>query len=83
MLKELVSECKAEVSVRSLCVKGDVKLTEETNKAFKKDKKVLKGKIDFSGIEIRFLILFSHVCFFSLSLLFDRNPLPLVFIFSL
>jgi len=43
VLKELVSECKAEVSVRSLCVKGDVKLTEETNKAFKKDKKVLKG----------------------------------------
>eukprot|EP00088_Acartia_fossae_P035362 TRINITY_DN3642_c0_g1_i1.p1 TRINITY_DN3642_c0_g1~~TRINITY_DN3642_c0_g1_i1.p1 ORF type:complete len:400 (-),score=104.84 TRINITY_DN3642_c0_g1_i1:518-1621(-) len=43
VLKELVTECKAEASVREICKKGDARLAEETSKAFKKDKKVLKG----------------------------------------
>ena len=43
MLKELVEQCKPEASVRELCIVGDTKLAEETSKAFKKDKKVMKG----------------------------------------
>ena len=43
MLKELVTELSAGKSVRELCVLGDKKLAEETSKAFKKDKKVVKG----------------------------------------
>jgi len=43
VLKELVDACKASASVRDLCVLGDNRLTEETGKAFKKDKKLTKG----------------------------------------
>jgi len=43
VLKELVEACKPEASVRDLCILGDQRLTEETAKAFKKDKKLLKG----------------------------------------
>merc|ERR1711887_141695 len=43
VLKELVEQCKPESSVRELCILGDTKLAEETSKAFKKDKKVMKG----------------------------------------
>jgi len=43
VLKELVTELSAGKSVRDLCVLGDKKLAEETSKAFKKDKKVVKG----------------------------------------
>merc|ERR1712042_339244 len=43
VLKELIEQCKPEASVRELCIVGDTKLAEETSKAFKKDKKVMKG----------------------------------------
>jgi len=43
VLKELVDQCKPDASVRDLCIVGDTKLAEETSKAFKKDKKVMKG----------------------------------------
>ena len=39
----MIAECKAGCSVRDLCVLGDKKLTEETAKAYKKDKKIVKG----------------------------------------
>merc|ERR1712241_393601 len=43
VLKELVSACTATASVRDVCMLGDRRLTEETSKAFKKDKKITKG----------------------------------------
>ena len=43
VLKEMLAECKAGCSVRDLCVLSDKKLTEETGKAYKKDKKITKG----------------------------------------
>jgi len=43
VLKELVSACTASASVRDVCMLGDRRLTEETSKAFKKDKKITKG----------------------------------------
>jgi len=43
VLKELVSLCKVGSSVRDLCIASDKQLTDETSKAFKKDKKILKG----------------------------------------
>jgi len=43
VLKEIVEECKPNASVRELCILGDKRLAEETSKAFKKDKKLLKG----------------------------------------
>jgi len=43
VLKELVDMCKVGSSVRELCILSDQKLAEETGKAFKKDKKLLKG----------------------------------------
>ncbi|XP_023344674.1 proliferation-associated protein 2G4 [Eurytemora carolleeae] len=43
VLKEVVELCKPEASVRDLCILSDKKLSEETSKAFKKDKKVVKG----------------------------------------
>merc|ERR1711953_662788 len=43
VLKELVSACTASASVRELCILGGRRLTEETGKAFKKDKKITKG----------------------------------------
>jgi len=43
VLKEMIAECKAGCSVRDLCILGDKKLTEETAKAYKKDKKIVKG----------------------------------------
>ena len=44
VLKEMVEECKVGCSIRDLCIMGDKKLTEETGKAYKKDKKIVKGK---------------------------------------
>jgi hypothetical protein len=46
-LKETVEACKVGCSVRDLCIKADQRLEEETGKAFKKDKKLQKGKILF------------------------------------
>lgn len=43
VLKELVEGCVVGASVRELCIKGDARMTEETNKCFKKAKKLLKG----------------------------------------
>ena len=43
VLKEVVDACKTDASVRELCMLGDKRLTEETGKAFKKDKKLTKG----------------------------------------
>jgi len=43
VLKEMLAECKPGCSIRDLCVLGDKKLTEETGKAYKKDKKITKG----------------------------------------
>jgi len=43
VLKETVENCKVGASVRDLCIKADQRLEEETGKAFKKDKKLLKG----------------------------------------
>jgi len=43
VLKEMLAECKPGCSVRDLCVLGDKKLTDETGKAYKKDKKITKG----------------------------------------
>jgi len=43
VLKELADMCKVGSSVRELCILSDQKLSEETGKAFKKDKKLLKG----------------------------------------
>merc|ERR1712002_156184 len=42
-LKELVSKCAAGASVRDLCINSDKLLADETSKAFKKDKKIVKG----------------------------------------
>ena len=39
----MVDACKTDASVRELCMLGDKRLTEETGKAFKKDKKLTKG----------------------------------------
>lgn len=43
ILKEIVEMCKEGQSVREVCMHGDKRLEEETAKAFKKDKKILKG----------------------------------------
>jgi len=43
VLKEIVNGCGVGQSVRGLCVKADALMVEETGKAFKKDKKVIKG----------------------------------------
>lgn len=43
VLKDIVNACKVGQSVRELCAKADAQMAEETGKAFKKDKKVLKG----------------------------------------
>ena len=43
VLKELCEACKPGESVRDMCIKGDVRMVEETSKAFKKDKKLIKG----------------------------------------
>ena len=43
VLKEIVVLAVPEASVRDICIAGDKRLAEETAKAFKKDKKVLKG----------------------------------------
>jgi len=43
ILRELVAACLPSASVRELCMLGDRRLTEETGKAFKKDKKMTKG----------------------------------------
>ena len=41
----MMAECKPGCSIRDLCILGDKKLTEETGKAYKKDKKIVKGKV--------------------------------------
>jgi len=43
VLKELVEACNPSASVREVCMLGDRRLSEETGKAFKKDKKITKG----------------------------------------
>ena len=43
ILRELVAASLPSASVRELCMLGDRRLTEETGKAFKKDKKMTKG----------------------------------------
>lgn len=43
VLKETVDKCKEGQSVRELCIWADQRLEEETGKAYKKDKKILKG----------------------------------------
>jgi curved DNA binding protein len=43
VLKETVEACKVGASVRAMCSTADTRMDEETAKAFKKDKKVLKG----------------------------------------
>ncbi len=50
VLKETIDTCVVGASVREICSKADAKLEEETGKAFKKDKKVLKGKCAFTCI---------------------------------
>ena len=47
VLKETVEAVKVGSSVRELCSKADQRLEEETGKAFKKDKKLVKGDSDF------------------------------------
>ena len=49
VLRELVSACTASASVRDVCMLGDRRLTEETSKAFKKDKKITKGWLNVSS----------------------------------
>ena len=46
----MVGECKPGCSVRDLCILGDKKLTEETGKAYKKDKKLVKGESFSKGL---------------------------------
>ena len=41
----MIEACKPGNSIRDLCILGDKKLVEETGKAFKKDKKLNKGKV--------------------------------------
>jgi len=43
VLKEICDGCKPGTSVREMCMLGDSRLVEETSKAFKKDKKLVKG----------------------------------------
>jgi hypothetical protein len=43
VLKETVEAVKVGASVRELCSNADKRLEEETGKAFKKDKKLVKG----------------------------------------
>jgi len=43
VLKELCDGIKPGGSVRDMCIQGDLRLVEETSKAFKKDKKLVKG----------------------------------------
>ena len=50
VLKEMISECKPGCSIRELCILGDKKLTEETGKAYKKDKKLAKGGIIYASM---------------------------------
>ena len=45
VLKETLAKVKEGQSVRELCVFADQRLEEETGKAYKKDKKLLKGTI--------------------------------------
>jgi hypothetical protein len=56
-LKETVEACKVGCSVRDLCIKADQRLEEETGKAFKKDKKLQKGKILCKVALMSFLII--------------------------
>jgi hypothetical protein len=44
ILKEVIEGAKEGASVRELCIKADQRIEEETGKAFKKDKKLQKGK---------------------------------------
>lgn len=47
VLKETISLCTAGQSVREMCANADARMEEDTGKAFKKDKKVQKGKTEF------------------------------------
>jgi hypothetical protein len=46
VLKETVEAVKVGASVRELCSNADKRLEEETGKAFKKDKKLVKGNFN-------------------------------------
>ena len=52
----MIAECKVGSSVRDLCILGDKKLTEETSKAYKKDKKIHKGKINIKTLSLCMMI---------------------------
>ena len=54
VLKEMVAECKPGCSVRDLCILGDKKLTEETSKSYKKDKKITKGRTFPHSVQCHF-----------------------------
>ena len=57
----MMAECKPGCSIRDLCILGDKKLTEETGKAYKKDKKIVKGMMVVSiPTKIFLMIIFSH-----------------------
>ena len=43
----MIGECKPGSSIRDLCILGDKKLVEETGKAYKKDKKLVKGNFKY------------------------------------
>ena len=53
----MMAECERGCSIRDLCILGDKKLTEETGKAYKKDKKIVKGKV----VEVAIL---TEICIF-------------------
>ncbi len=44
VLKESVAKCTVGASVRDICIFADNRVQEDTSKAFKKDKKISKGK---------------------------------------
>ena len=50
VLKETLAKVKEGQSVRELCVFADQRLEEETGKAYKKDKKILKGMKVFNQL---------------------------------
>ena len=56
-----MTACLASASVRDLCMLGDRRLTEETSKAFKKDKKITKVRDRHSLMQHSIM---SHVLLF-------------------
>ena len=56
----MMAECKPGCSIRDLCILGDKKLTEETGKAYKKDKKIVKGMVVSIPTKIFLMRIFMH-----------------------